>query len=155
SVDVLITMPFDDSELERLRAVSPRIVVTSAKPEDADYTRAEVLYAGSPPRDLSRAPGLRWVQLHMAGVNALYDHPIYAHDAIALTTTSGVHAATVAEYAITVLLTLCHRVPRMVQWHGRGGWPPDEDRWPLFVPTELRGGTIGVIGYGSIGREVA
>src|SRR5262249_17182334 len=75
-------------------------------------------------------------------------------DAIALTTTSGVHAATVAEYAITVLLTLCHRVPRMVQWHGRGGWPPDEDRWPLFVPTELRGGTIGVIGDGSIWRAV-
>jgi len=88
-------------------------------------------------------------------VNALYDHAIYANSAIALTTASGVHAATVAEYAITALLGLAHRLPRMVEWQGRGTWPPDEQRWPLFVPTAVRGATLGVIGYGSIGRELA
>jgi phosphoglycerate dehydrogenase-like enzyme len=54
-----------------------------------------------------------------------------------------------------MLLALAHRVPRMVEWQGRGGWPPDERRWPLFVPTEVRGATLGIIGYGSIGRELA
>ncbi|HXH83452.1 MAG TPA: NAD(P)-dependent oxidoreductase, partial [Candidatus Tectomicrobia bacterium] len=34
-------------------------------------------------------------------------------------------------------------------------WPPDEERWPLFLPAELRGATIGIVGYGSIGRELA
>jgi phosphoglycerate dehydrogenase-like enzyme len=155
TLSVLLTMPFGQAALERLRAISPRLDVTHATPEHADYSRAEVLYAGSPPRQIRTAPRLRWVQLHMAGVNALHDHPIYAERSIALTTTSGVHAATVAEYAITVLLALCHRVPRMVEWHAKGGWPPDEQRWPLFVPTELRGAVLGIIGYGSIGREVA
>ena len=65
------------------------------------------------------------------------------------------HAATIAEYAITVLLALAHRVPRMVEWQRKGVWPPDEQRWSLFVPTELRGSTLGIIGYGSIGRELA
>jgi phosphoglycerate dehydrogenase-like enzyme len=88
-------------------------------------------------------------------VNALYDHPLYTDSAITLTTTSGVHAATIAEYAITVLLALAHRVPRMVEWQRRGGWPPDDQRWSLFVPTEVRGATLGIIGYGSIGRELA
>src|SRR5207249_7462784 len=37
----------------------------------------------------------------------------------------------------------------------KGRWPPDEQRWPLFVPTELRGAVLAVIGYGSIGRELA
>jgi len=69
--------------------------------------------------------------------------------------TSGVHAATVAEYALTVLLALAHRVPRVVQWQARGGWPPDAERWPLFVPAEVRGATLGIVGYGSIGRELA
>jgi len=46
-------------------------------------------------------------------------------------------------------------VPRMVEWRARGGWPGDEQRWPLFVPTDLRGATLGIIGYGSIGRELA
>jgi phosphoglycerate dehydrogenase-like enzyme len=72
-----------------------------------------------------------------------------------MTTTSGVHAATVAEYALTTMLALAHRVPAMVEWKQRGGWPPDAERWPIFVPTEVRGATLGVIGYGSIGRELA
>jgi len=154
-LNVLVTMRFDQSQLDRLRAVSPDILVSQADPETADYAKTDVLYAGAPPRDLTRAPGLRWVQLHMAGVNALVDYPLYTDTAIPLTTTSGVHAATIAEYAVTVLLALAHRVPRMVEWQGRGGWPPDERRWPLFVPAEVRGATLGIIGYGSIGRELA
>jgi phosphoglycerate dehydrogenase-like enzyme len=154
-LNVLVTVPFAEPQLERLRRVSPRLTVTQAKPETADYTTTDVLYAMTLPRDLSRAPNLSWVQVHMAGVNGIYDHPIYANRAIALTTASGVHAATVAEYAMTTILALAHRVPRMVEWQGKGVWPPDEQRWPLFVPTPVRGATLGVIGYGSIGRELA
>jgi phosphoglycerate dehydrogenase-like enzyme len=43
----------------------------------------------------------------------------------------------------------------MVEWRDKGRWPADEQRWPLFVPVELRGATLGIIGYGSIGRELA
>ena len=137
ALNVLVTMRFDQAQLDRLRAVSPRLSVTCEAPETADYARTDVLYAGAPPRDLARAPNLAWVQLHMAGVNALADHPLYTASAMPLTTTSGVHAATIAEYAITVLLALAHRVPRMVEWQGKGAWPPDEQRWPLFVPSEV------------------
>ena len=153
--NVLVTMRFNDAQLDRLRAVSPELSVSQADPEIADYRSVDVLYAGSPPHDLARAPALKWVQLHMAGVNALADHPLYTKTALPLTTTSGVHAATIAEYAMTMLLALAHRVPRMVEWQGRGAWPPDEQRWPLFVPSEVRGATLGIIGYGSIGRELA
>ena len=148
-------MPFSEAQLDRVRAVSPALRVTGADPAAADYSRVDVLYAGAPPRDLGRAGQLKWVQLHMAGVNALDAHPLYTASTIPLTTTSGVHAAAIAEYAITVLLALAHRVPRMVEWRARGGWPEDRERWPLFVPVEVRGATLGIIGYGSIGRELA
>jgi phosphoglycerate dehydrogenase-like enzyme len=154
-LNVLVTMRFDEGQLGRLRAVSPELRVTRADPAAADYSGTDVLYAGAPPRDLSRARRLKWVQLHMAGVNALYDHPLYTDSAIPLTTTSGVHGATIAEYALTVLLALAHRVPQMVEWQAKGVWPPDEQRWSLFVPAEVRGATLGIIGYGSIGRELA
>ncbi len=152
---VLVTMPFGEPLLDRLREVSPRLTVTRAEPGSADYAAVDVLYATSPPRDLARAPRLAWVQVHMAGVNALYEHPLYARSDIPITTTSGVHAATIAEYAMTMLLALAHRVPRMVEWQAKGTWPPDLERWPLFVPSEVRGATLGIIGYGSIGRELA
>jgi phosphoglycerate dehydrogenase-like enzyme len=152
---VLVTMPFSEAQLGRIRAAAPGLSVTRGDAATADYRGAQILYAGTPPRDLARAPDLRWVQLHMAGVNTLHDHPLYRDTAIPLTTTSGVHAATIAEYAITALLALAHRVPRMIEWHTRKTWPPDLERWPLFVPTEVRGATLGIIGYGSIGRELA
>ena len=148
-------MRFTDAQLDRLRAVSPRLRVTCEKADAADYSRVDILYAGTPPRDLEGAPNLKWVQLHMAGVNGLHDHPLYTNSTLPLVTSSGVHAATIAEYAITMLLALAHRVPRMVEWQAKGMWPPDAQRWPLFVPTEVRGATLGIIGYGSIGRELA
>jgi phosphoglycerate dehydrogenase-like enzyme len=154
-LNVLVTMPFGESQLAPLRAVSPELHVTCEDARSADYSRTDILYAGAPPRDLTRAPELKWVQLHMAGVNAFREHPLYTDTPVLLTTTSGVHAATIAEYAITALLALAHRVPRMVEWQRKGVWPPDEQRWSLFVPTELRGSTLGIIGYGSIGRELA
>ena len=155
-LDVLVTMRFNEAQLERIRKASPEIRVRCEPADTADYRAVHVLYAMMPPRDIvTKAPALAWVQLHMAGVNALDEHPLYTGTSVPLTTTSGVHAATIAEYAMTVLLALAHRVPRMVEWQGKGVWPPDEQRWPLFVPTEVRGATLGIIGYGSIGRELA
>ena len=89
SVSVLVTMPFDDALLDRMRAVSPRVRVTRADAATADYAEATVLYGNAPPSDPARAPKLSWVQLHMAGVNTLLEHPIYTRTRIALTTTSG------------------------------------------------------------------
>ena len=154
-MNVLVTKPFTEAQLERIRAVAPDVRVTREDAKRADFSQVDVLYTWIPPRDLARAPRLKWVQVHMAGTDALHEHPIYTQSTIPLTTTSGVHAATIAEYAITALLALAHRVPRMVEWKARGGWPPDAERWPLFVPTEVRGATLGIIGYGSIGRELA
>jgi phosphoglycerate dehydrogenase-like enzyme len=102
--NVLVTAAFGEGHLERLRRISPRLTVTRTDPDTADYSRAEILYATALPRDRSRAPNLKWVQVHMAGVNGLHEHPLYADAGLALTTASGVHAATVAEYAITALL---------------------------------------------------
>ena len=133
-VNVLVTTPFPDALLGRLRAVSPRLHVARANAVTADYSRTDILYAVNPPRDLAQVPKLKWIQVHMAGVNGLYDHPLYRDSAVPIVTASGVHAATIAEYAITMMLALAHRVPRMVEWQGTGGWPPDAERWPLFVP---------------------
>src|SRR5207245_7588450 len=123
--NVLVTTPFHEAQIDRLRRVSPRLTVTRADPETADYSPAEILYGGILPRDRSRAPNLKWVQVHRAGLNGLHDPPPYADPAIALTTASGVHAATVAEYTMTALLALADPVPVMVECKGRGVWPPD------------------------------
>lgn len=152
-VNVLVTMPFGDHLIDRLRQVSPHLNVQRATPEQADYSEVEVLYCTTPPADLARAPRLRWVSLHLAGMNALYTHPIYKTD-IQLTTSSGVHGTAVAEFALVMLLSLARKVPDFLRWQGERRWPTPERRRSL-LPTDVRSATVGILGYGSIGRELA
>jgi phosphoglycerate dehydrogenase-like enzyme len=158
---VLLTQRFNHAQIERLRAVSPDLEITQKSVRE-DWDRMdtaslfdgdeEILYCFMPPRDLSVAPRLKWVQLHSAGINHLTGHPILQSD-ICVTTSSGIHAVPIGEFAITLMLALARRVPRMVRMQDRGEWP--RDRWRTFLGTELRGKTLGIVGYGSIGRETA
>lgn len=77
-IKVLCTLRFTEEQLNKLRAVSPRLVVEQRTCHHAEEVRTaldedtEVLYAYRVPDDLlSRAPKLRWLQLHSAGVNHL------------------------------------------------------------------------------------
>ncbi len=158
SVHVLCTLKFTDAQLDRLRAVSPRLVVeqhTCRSPEElteALSPSVEVLYTVQPALDLSRAPNLKWVQTHMAGIDSLIGTPIWESQ-IPITTMSGIHAVTIGEYVLGMMLALNYKLPRMLYYQKRGEWP--KERWNLFARHELRGQTVGIVGYGSIGREVA
>jgi phosphoglycerate dehydrogenase-like enzyme len=154
---VLSTMRFTDELLDKLRSVSPRLVVKQRTCHDAEEVAQAledgvgVLYTFYLSADLSRAPDLKWVQLHSAGVDHLLDHPLMKSD-ILLTTTSGIHATPIAEYVFASILAFNRRVPQMLTYQSRREWP--QGRWNLFARPELRDRTLGIIGYGSIGREV-
>jgi len=157
-IKVLCALGFTEEQLEGLRAVSPRLVVEQRTCHNAKEVRealdedTEVLYAFYLPDDLlSKAPRLQWVQLHSAGVDHLLDHPIMKSDVL-VTTTSGIHATPIAEYVFASMLAWSRRLPRMLHYQNRREWP--KGRWELFVGQELRGSTLGIVGYGSIGREV-
>jgi len=157
SVHILSTLSFPDALLDRLRSVSPRLVVRQHNTSSVDdvppelWDRVEVLYTISAIPDPARVPDLRWVQLHSAGVNHVRGTPLWASD-VTITTASGIHAPTIAEYVLMMMLAFAHRLPRMIYYQGQGEWP--SQRWRKFVPQELRGATVGILGYGSIGREI-
>lgn len=157
-INVVITHSFPDNLLEKITAVSPRlnVIVHPATAHDdlgdaaAD---AHVLYGSRLLPEPASAPELRWVQLHSAGVDRLLDHPLYQDTDVIFTTTSGIHAVSVGEYVMAQVLAFSHHLPRMFQDKQDANWP--EDRWARYLPRELRGATIGIVGYGSIGREIA
>ena len=164
---VLITPRLPESVVERVRGASPELRIerpwASSQPgsggqrpriPDELWAETEVLYTlGNLPTP-EQAPKLRWVQLHSAGANHVMDRPIYLQTDVMFTTASGVHAIPIAEYVLTMALAWFHHVPRMLEWQGRGQWPPNDQRSALFTPEELAGKTIGIVGYGSIGRQV-
>lgn len=159
SLHVLITANFREEHLERLRAVAPgKIEVHQVRTRtldevpDALKRQAEVLYTfAALPTSRDEMPNLRWIQLHSAGADHLPEW-LRRQQEITITTASGIHAVPMAEYTLMMMLALYRRLPRMVDFQRRREWP--SDRWALFADGELRGSTLGVVGYGSIGREI-
>lgn len=155
---VLITLNFPDPLVERLRALSPRLHIRvhparSGQDLPADLLAdVEVLYTLHALPEPASVPNLRWVQFHFSGVDAIVDHPLL-HTDILVTSLSGASAPQLAEYALMGMLALGRRMPRMVADKAARRWA--EDRFERFRPVELRGATVGIVGYGSAGREVA
>lgn len=103
------------------------------------------------PKDLSRWPRLKWIQLISAGANQITPTPIAASD-ILVTTASGLHGVPIAQFVTGALLMLVHQFPQLGDVQRGKTWP--KERWHLRGSV-LRGLTAGVLGYGSIGRECA
>lgn len=158
-IEVLITVPFPDEILARLREVSPRLRVILERVTKADevsaetWQQAEVLYTDGVLPQAEQAPNLRWVQFHRAGLNRWLEAPLLQKPGLIVTTLSGAAASQMAEYALMMLLSLGHRLPDMLAAQQQAEWPGERSK--RYSPRELRGSTVGIAGYGSIGREIA
>ena len=165
-VHVLSVLNLSEQHLASLRAVSPQLVV-SQRSLTRDQTHSanaqefaavltpeiEVLYTHSTPFALDLVPNLRWVQVNSAGVDLLYDTPAWQSE-IAITNASGIHSVQIAEYVMGMLLSYAHHFPETTRLQTRAHWPAIAERMALST-RELRGKTLGILGYGAIGREVA
>lgn len=158
-IDVLITTAFPDELIEPLRQISPRLHITvqpTRNPEDISpevWNRVEVLYTDRLLPEASVVPNLRWVQVHYAGIDHVVGHPLLKKPDLTVTSLSGAAAPQVAEHAVLMMLALGHKIPELHVFQYKAEWA--KDRWERFKPQELRGSTVGIIGYGSIGREIA
>jgi glyoxylate/hydroxypyruvate reductase len=121
--------------------------------------RAEVLFGvpGDSAEDLAEAvttlPRLRWVHATSAGAGEQVRTaglPAEALERVVITTSSGVHAVPLAEFAILGLLAIAKELPRFVEDQRARAWP--ELRRPL---RELDGQILFLVGLGDIGRETA
>ena len=158
-VEVLITMPFPENLQTKLSAVSPRLKIrvsrasTPKEISDDVWQKVEVLYTDRVLPAPDQVPNLRWIQFHWAGIDHAVDAPIMKKPDLVFTTLSGAAATQMAEYVVMMLLALGHHLPEMFASQKRSEWP--SDRWRRFIPKELRNSTVGIVGYGSIGRQVA
>jgi glyoxylate/hydroxypyruvate reductase A len=103
-------------------------------------------------RDVVRcSPHLRWVQGTAAGAGQqVHDArlPASTLDRVTFTSSAGIHATQLAEWAMLGLLTFTKDIPR-VRLDQRS------HRWSHYPVRELHGQQLLVIGLGHIGRQVA
>jgi phosphoglycerate dehydrogenase-like enzyme len=157
-IKILATVSIPDTDIERIQAVSPRIELHVHPTRDFDVVpeelldSVEILYTMYTLPEPDQVPGLRWIQAHTTGIDQFHGHSLLDSDVI-LTSMSGSSAPQMAEFALMCVLALGHRLPQIMGSTAEEQWA--EGRYSRFEPHELFNSTVGILGYGSIGREVA
>jgi len=161
NITICVSARIGEANLERIRAVSPAVTVRdvsalsrAARAGDAAalaeakvvLTDADVIFGGRFPRGLIRElPRLKWIQLFSAGSEGtLRDCP----RRVTLTNSSGVNAVAVAEHTLHLMLMLAKHAPEHLA-------DQQARRWRHAPTQRLQGRTVGIVGLGGIGREVA
>lgn len=142
-------------DLERIQAAAPgsRIVNLSVEGlADGPVDDVEVLLRGwlvaeAFDRLLARAPHLTWVHSATSGVERALTPAALARDVL-VTNARGVFSRPIAEHVLLMILAISRHLPDLVELQRERTWQPLEGR-------ELRELTIGIVGYGSLGRAVA
>ncbi|WP_276502779.1 D-2-hydroxyacid dehydrogenase [Terrimonas pollutisoli] len=123
------------------RCIEAEIVFTNKTPVSAEV--------------LSQLPSLKYIGVLATGYNVV-DVDVAQKNGIAVTNVPGYGTASVVQYTFALLLELCHHVQGHSEGVMNGRWShaPDWCFWdsPLV---ELSGKTMGVIGFGRIGQQVA
>lgn len=153
---VLVDAPLPEVQAERIRKLSPKFKLVNAPQFGAVLPKellrdAEVIYTTMARFDPADAPQLRLVQTNTAATNPQANSAIWK-SSVPVCNVAGAYTAAVAECAIGMLLAVTRKITLGVEFQLRSEWPASYDAW---CGTDLYGKTMGIVGYGNIGRHIA
>jgi len=113
---------------------------------------ARVLLRGGVPASvldhlIGRAPKLEWIHSFSAGIDRVATPAVRARE-LTVTNARGVFSRPIAEYVVMMCLAIARHLPQLLELQRERTWQPLRGR-------ELGGLTVGILGYGSIGSEIA
>ena len=125
----------------------PQIDVGAAIAEGVEIQQRDRIWFTFFSGDLAgQASALEWIALASAGANQILDRPI--GEDVMITKMPGLAARVIGEWVIAFMLMDAKRMIRLIEAHREGTWARSD-------PQTLEGATVGIIGYGAIGSEVA
>jgi phosphoglycerate dehydrogenase-like enzyme len=92
-------------------------------------------------------PNLQWLHVTRGGVSAYLTPEVKARP-IQVTGSKGIHGAVFSEFALACILALVKKLPECVQ-------AQKQKKWQRLVPVEIEGKTLGIVGLGTAGSELA
>jgi len=153
---LLIDVPVEESVLARLRADHACeiecLVPPAEKAREVDPSKlkdVDVLFCSIPPKNLADMNGLKWIQIASAGYTQLFGLDLPAKG-VRATNALGCFDVPIAEWNVAMMVNLARDFRQLVRNQEATVW----DRSAVFQ-REIRGLTVGIWGYGGIGRETA
>ena len=104
-------------------------------------------------QEAAKAARLKWVHTSAVAVETLCLPELFARD-IAVSNTRGVQAVPIAEHVMAVTLALAKQMPFVIDNQRLARWAQNEFMGAR-LPWLLKGRTLGLIGVGTIGSEIA
>jgi phosphoglycerate dehydrogenase-like enzyme len=131
----------------RVECIGPS---NEAREQPPDLIRdADILVCLMPPKNHAEMSALKLIQVSSAGYAQLYGLELVRRGVRACNA-RGVYDTPIAEWSVAMMVNLARDLRGMIRNQERGHW----ERVPRFA-TEIRGRTVGIWGYGGIGRETA
>ncbi len=106
------------------------------------------------PEQFQHARKLKWIHSTAVGVSQLM-YPELRSSGVILTNPSGILSAPIAEHTMGLMIALARHFPDSVRYQDRARWSQIEVSSQPGPLTELNGQLLLIVGYGSIGRELA
>ena len=167
---LVIHPPVEPERLDRIAAAGPTAVVNAADEAHAlgHMPDADAFFGKITPRLLAAAPGLRWVQAPTASLEHYLFPELAAHPCV-LTNMRGLFSDVIADQVMGYVVCFARNLHVYVLQAAAGVWAPvgGEEARVAFAAgpgvvnaidrahRHLAGATLGVVGLGAIGREVA
>ena len=150
---ILVAEPLAEAAVALLKSQPGWNVIVSSPKEYANHlAEADALIVRSAVQVnqsvLDKAPKLRVIGRAGVGVDNV-DLAAATAAGVLVMNTPGGNAISVAEHTLALMLAMARRIPEATQSTTSGKWEKKK-----FMGSELRGKSLGIIGLGSIGREV-
>jgi D-3-phosphoglycerate dehydrogenase len=150
---VLIAEPLAEAAVALLKSQPGwNVVVSSPKEYSNHLAEADALIVRSAVQVnqsvLDKAPRLRVIGRAGVGVDNVDLEAATAAGVLVMNTPGG-NAISVAEHTLALMLAMARHIPEATQSTTGGKWEKKK-----FMGSELRGKSLGIVGLGSIGREV-
>lgn len=156
AIKILVDVPVVPRALKALQAMGKFEFDLIDPPEEVSrpldpqrIAAAEVMFTTFLPTNSEAMKALKWVQISSAGYTQLFDHKLPTRG-IRATNGRGCFDVPIAEWNMAMMVNLARDLRQLVRNQDAAVW----DRAAIFQ-REIRGMTVGIWGYGGIGRETA
>src|SRR6186713_3249827 len=150
---VLIDIPVHPSGLAGIPGVALDLYEQPeerSRPLPAERLRdVEILFCAVPPSNFADLERLRWIQIASTGYSQLFGLGLNERGILA-TNARGCFDVPIAEWNLAMMVNLTRDLRGMIRNQDAAIW----DRSAIYQ-REIRGLTLGIWGYGGIGRETA